>query len=329
MDHRTELVDVIRRVRNRWRLRLALRGAVVVVAGTLLALLLSASGLEALRFSADRHHRVPRPRARRVRRPARSTASSGRCAGASPTRRSRCTSRNATRRSRRRILSAVEAIAPTADRRTHSPRLVEKLVEQAIEKCRALDDGTRDRARRRSGATLLTLGGVAAVAALLVAFGPAYPAPRPVGAARRLAQRRSVEPVQHRRHARQHQGAARRRSDGQGEARRLHRRGRSADDAHAAERPFERVPLVAGADAGDVRGHALPPREADRVLRRVERRPLADVHAGRSSTCRPSSKLELEYRFPAYTGLAPRKVEAAATSPRSAAPKSCCTSRRR
>ena len=52
MDHRTELVDVIRRVRNRWRVRLALRGAVVVLAGTVLALLLSASGLESFRFSA-------------------------------------------------------------------------------------------------------------------------------------------------------------------------------------------------------------------------------------------------------------------------------------
>src|ERR1044071_3330495 len=51
MDPRTELVDVIRQVRNRWRLRLALRGAVVVVAGTVLALLLSASGLESFRFS--------------------------------------------------------------------------------------------------------------------------------------------------------------------------------------------------------------------------------------------------------------------------------------
>ena len=29
MDHRLELVDVIRRVRNRWRMKLALRGAVV------------------------------------------------------------------------------------------------------------------------------------------------------------------------------------------------------------------------------------------------------------------------------------------------------------
>ena len=50
-DRREELVAVIRRVRNRWRLKLALRGAVIVVAGTLLALLLSASSLEALRFS--------------------------------------------------------------------------------------------------------------------------------------------------------------------------------------------------------------------------------------------------------------------------------------
>src|SRR4029079_17786625 len=50
--HRAELVEVIRQIRNRWRLKLALRGLVVVVAGSLLALLVSASGLEALRFSA-------------------------------------------------------------------------------------------------------------------------------------------------------------------------------------------------------------------------------------------------------------------------------------
>src|SRR5579872_7029835 len=50
-NRRLELVEVIHRVRNRWRVRLAIRGAVVVVAGTLLALFLSASSLQALRFS--------------------------------------------------------------------------------------------------------------------------------------------------------------------------------------------------------------------------------------------------------------------------------------
>ena len=50
-EHRAELVEIIREIRNRWRLKLALRGVLVVVAGSLLALLLSASGLEALKFS--------------------------------------------------------------------------------------------------------------------------------------------------------------------------------------------------------------------------------------------------------------------------------------
>src|SRR5947207_244081 len=51
MDRRAELLEVIRSVRNRWRQRLMIRGAVLVVAGTLAALFLSASSLEALRFT--------------------------------------------------------------------------------------------------------------------------------------------------------------------------------------------------------------------------------------------------------------------------------------
>jgi hypothetical protein len=60
-DRRAELIDVIHRVRNRWRLKLALRGTVIVVAGTLLALFLSASSLEALRFSPTAIITLPSP----------------------------------------------------------------------------------------------------------------------------------------------------------------------------------------------------------------------------------------------------------------------------
>ena len=48
---RSELTGIIRDIRKRWRLKLALRGAAFVVAGFLLTLLLSAYALESLKFS--------------------------------------------------------------------------------------------------------------------------------------------------------------------------------------------------------------------------------------------------------------------------------------
>src|SRR6266511_553838 len=128
-----ELVDVIRRVRNRWRMRLAARGAVVVVAGTLLALLLSASGLESFRFapSAIIAFRIiallvfaalvawafVRPLRRRVS-DAQVAMYLEEC---DPTLEAA-------------IISAVEATA-NGENPAYSPRLVEKLVEQAIKQC--------------------------------------------------------------------------------------------------------------------------------------------------------------------------------------------------
>src|SRR5689334_20770770 len=47
----SELLEIIREVRNRWRLRLALGTAVIVAVGLVLVLLLSASALQALKFS--------------------------------------------------------------------------------------------------------------------------------------------------------------------------------------------------------------------------------------------------------------------------------------
>ena len=48
---RSELTGIIRDIRKRWRLKLALRGAMFVIGGAILALLLSAYSLEHLRFS--------------------------------------------------------------------------------------------------------------------------------------------------------------------------------------------------------------------------------------------------------------------------------------
>src|SRR4029453_17801725 len=173
MDPRTQLVDVIRSVRNRWRLRLGLRGAVVVVAGTILALLLSASGLESFRFSAGAiiafrilsvaifvgllFYGLVWPLRRRVT-DAQVAMYLEEC---DPTLESA-------------IISAVEAAAHAeAGGNTHSPRLVEKLVEQAIDQCRALDHGRlAERAALRNQGVMLA--GIAALTALVITFGPAY-----------------------------------------------------------------------------------------------------------------------------------------------------------
>src|ERR1043165_1068564 len=147
MDHRTELVDVIRRVRNRWRVRLALRGAVVVLAGTVLALLLSASGLESLRFSAPAIitfrivivavfvalllYGLVWPLRRRVT-DAQVAMYLEEC---DPTLEAA-------------IISAVEATA-NGGSEAHSPKLVEKLVDQAIDRCNIIEADRSDRSPAR------------------------------------------------------------------------------------------------------------------------------------------------------------------------------------
>ena len=141
-DRRLELVEVIHRIRNRWRVRLAMRGAVVVIAGTVLALLLSASGLEALRFS---------PGAIIAFRIAALVVFAGLAYAAfvRPLRRRVSDSQVAmyleegNPELQAAIMSAVETSAITADDSPTgpSPKLVEKLVEQAIAQCQAVDTG--------------------------------------------------------------------------------------------------------------------------------------------------------------------------------------------
>src|SRR4029077_21202666 len=125
-----------------------------------------------------------------------------------------------------------------------SPHLVEKLVDQAIEKCRAIENGI---AVERAGLRrqLMMLAGVAAVAAILITFGPAF---LRSGKSALLILSRSAEaarpykidvapgddgkPAQDRSRAQRHEGPAPRASDAQGEALGVHLLRRDADRPH-------------------------------------------------------------------------------------------------
>ncbi len=309
-DRRAELVDVIRRVRNRWRLKLALRGAVIVVAGTLLALLLSASSLEALRFSPTAIisfriialavfaalvvHRL---------RAAAATTRHRRSGGAVP--------RGEGSVARRRPSSARSNRSPRADDtgRGPPPHLVDKLVDQAIEKCRALEDGlvveraepaapVGDPWRHRGGGH----------AAHHVRSGVP-----PTAACRRCSSSRAAprRPAPTRSRCTPGNTKVPRGADQTVTAKLL---GFSSADATLMMRTdpagqFERVPLVAANEPGAFEGMLFHvEKTADYYVESNGVR----VHARSrwmSSTCRRWTSWSLEYRFPAYTGLEPRTVE--------------------
>jgi hypothetical protein len=170
-EPRTALIDVIRQVRQRWRLKLAVRGAVGFLAATILALVASAYALEALKFTpgAILTFRVGlllvaaalagwflvRPLLRKV--------SDEQVAlyleEHEPT-------LEAT------IVTALEA-ERAGQSHEMSPALVRKLVEGAIERVHEIEDGRRIETvpvRRYA----MAAGGVAIVALALFAFGPAY-----------------------------------------------------------------------------------------------------------------------------------------------------------
>ena len=167
--HRDELTAMIRTVRRRWRTRVALRGLAIVVAAVLAVLLLSTYGMDRLHFSAPAivAGRVAvflvlvaaavkwlvLPVARRVsdERVALYIEEHEPSLEAS-------------------LLSAVEARSRGDD---FSPALTRRMVQQAVDRARAVEFGARvDRdGIRRGGATALA---VVASAAALVALGPAF-----------------------------------------------------------------------------------------------------------------------------------------------------------
>src|SRR6516162_7954822 len=172
MERRAELLEVIRSVRNRWRQKLAVRGVVLVVAGTLLALFLSASSLEALRFSPGAiiafrlfaavwfAGLVWQFLIRPIRREVSDTQVAMYLEENDPTLEAA-------------ILSAIEATSGSEISQDHSPHLVDKLDQQAIDQCRSAQRGHHidQQALKRHA---MAIAGIAIAALLLVILGPAY-----------------------------------------------------------------------------------------------------------------------------------------------------------
>ena len=171
-DYTAELLGIIRQVRRRWRTKLALRGALIVAAVGFLVFLASASALEAARFSpgAITAARVllavafaalvglflVRPLLRRVsdEQVALYLEEHEPSLEAS-------------------IVSAVEAARAGGAESARSQALVRRLVERAVEKSQDIEHGRRvEQKALRSYAAII--GGVAVAALLLFSIGPTY-----------------------------------------------------------------------------------------------------------------------------------------------------------
>ena len=171
---RDEILRAIRHVRNRWRLRVALRGVAVLVAAALGTLLISSYGLELFRFSSGAiiAFRIltlgallglgwwlfVRPISQRV--------SDERVAlyleEHEPSLQAA-------------VLSAVEESkkGPRDATPDHSPEMVRELLGSAVAKIRNIDMGRGVEQRQlKTSSSLLVAAGVAAM--LLIVFGPAY-----------------------------------------------------------------------------------------------------------------------------------------------------------
>ena len=311
---RVEILRAIRHVRNRWRLRVALRGVAVLVAAALGTLLISSYGLELFRFSpgAIVTFRILtyltllglggwlfiRPISRRI--------SDERVAlyleEHEPSLQAA-------------VLSAVEESkkGEREARPDHSPELVRRLIESAVAKIRDIDMGRgveQQQLQRSSG--LLMAAGLAAV--LLFVFGPAY---LRHGISALLTLTGDVEAASpYQIEVLPGDATVARGADQTITARLL---GFEADEVNLftranASAPFEQLPLIPVENAD---GEAEP--GAFEVLLFDLEEPtdyFVDAVGVQSSTFTLDvidlpyvERLELEYHFPDYTGLEPRLVE--------------------
>jgi hypothetical protein len=169
-----ELRDVIRGVRRRWRMKVGLRGAAIVLATGLFALAVSAYAMDHFRYEpwavtsfrlfayvalaalATRFLVVP-------------------LWGRVPDERVALYLEEHEPSLQAAVLSAVEKgrEAPAAGRLDHSPALVDRLVETAIEKCQTIEYGRPVERRSLRKASAL-LAGAAALGMLVAILSPAF-----------------------------------------------------------------------------------------------------------------------------------------------------------
>ena len=312
---RNDLVAVIRRVRNRWRLRIALRGLAVMLAAGLTAFLISSYGLEFFKFSAEAvvafraltylslaglaFWYLIRPLARSVtdeqvalyleeHDPSLETA----------------------------VLSALEE-ARRGERLgspDYSPALVDRLIQSAVEHCRSLDWGSAvEREQIRRSSSYLAL--VTAAALLAFILGPSY---LRYGASALMTPTGSVEAASPY-HIEVLPGdiTIARGSDLNVTAQLL---GFETNDVNLFMRsspnsPYEQVPLI---PREAVDGEAFPVDGFETVLFDVrdETDYFIEAIGVRSSTFTVDvidlpyvEHIELEYHFPAYTDLEPRLIQ--------------------
>ncbi|MEO8521456.1 MAG: DUF4175 family protein, partial [Acidobacteriota bacterium] len=304
VDSSLELVDVIRQVRRRWRMKLALRGALGVAGLGLVVLLVSAYGLEAWRFT---------PRSILTFRIILAVALAGLVTWllVRPLMRRASDEQVALYLEEHEpslqaaIISAVEAGRGRGDG-VYSASLVRRLVESAIDKCREIEGGRSiERATvTRDGATLAAL---ALAAAAIFLLGPAY---LRHALSALLVVSRDVEAAAPYRIEVLPGNATVPRGADQSITARLS--GFDADQASLMVRKtpgaaYDRVPLLKGAD-GKYEGMLFD------LAAPVEY--LVEANGVRSGTYTLKvvelpyvDRLELEYHFPAYTGLPPQKVE--------------------
>ena len=306
----TDLLGVIQQVRRRWKYKLLLRGIVGLLGLGFATFFLSAWILEAWRFSAGAilAFRIILPLAILalcgwfIVRPLMRRVGDEQVAlyleEHEPSLQAE-------------IISAIEASRLAgSDASPHSAALVRRLVQSAVEKCQAIDYGRNvERLPLRRYATIA--GSVALVAILLFALGPAY---LRHAASALLVVSRSVQAATPYRIEVSPGNATVPKGVDQTITAKLD--GFDADQAvlmvrKSAESAFERVPLVRSENAEtpnqyegmlfDLAGHVDYFVEAAGVKSTTYTLRVVDLPY--------VQKLELEYHFPAYTGLQPRKIE--------------------